>query len=526
MEKKIALQLGADYSINDLSSAVITCLTGEYLVDDLRDTLRSYNIDNDMKEIVADFDNCVKDNYDVSFSNITAWISRKTQVFTRFLQIINRLDEFLAKKKVITKGQLVAEKQVKLNEFMLSLAVIRINTDSIDFGTLEIKEDYVDSLLEQLSLIDQGILLSQLTTMQITVSALDKDFKNSIIDKKLKKLNAIVDNVEQSFELDADRLIELILKMNDQLYNISYDNLTDAEKKEKSVKVINQLSTHLQVLDKLENKLEQGNELKRQLKIHITRLQENYAKEEDLFKSDIENPEKRRDQVELRMNSIDYYTDNYIKLIESAVERINNIEIRIAKQYDVLDQIKASLSGAIPTEDDMSKYSQVGFKLNDLSVRATMQKSQVDKRDRKLCAYIDNVSLGLKSLEAFSKDIKDLYMRNCMSGALFGSVNAIMKFAESNNLMELTRVKDINTKLLNYSKKEQEFEKVATSYTDIANNLIRDVSIIMGKTFTIDNMKEINDVIDGANDNFTKVYEKLKENHLAQIELLNSLMNM
>jgi len=48
----------------------------------------------------------------------------------------------------------------------------------------------------------------------------------------------------------------------------------------------------------------------------------------------------------------------------------------------------------------------------------------------------------------------------------------------------------------------------------------------MGKTFTIDNMKEINDVIDGANANFTKVYEKLKENHLAQIEVLNSLINM
>ena len=276
MDTKYKLNLSKSYSINSLASAVVTSLTAEYLIDIIRDELKKYSAKQDLTNFMDRFAELIDESYDVSFSNMEYWLDKKSSTNSDMLKLVVDLDKTLTDKKVISERDIVNEIQDKFNHFVVSLADLIINEDFIDCSRVDLKKEYINSTLEQLRLLDEGVVLSSLMEMQLEFTPLDtKQDKNKFIEKKLSTINRIARNVETTFDTNYGKLLEQITGMYDKFYGICYSDLTDGEKAEKARKVIKEINPYRLVLDDLENKLSKANELKRQLAIHKKHLLEN-----------------------------------------------------------------------------------------------------------------------------------------------------------------------------------------------------------------------------------------------------------
>ena len=525
MDTKYKLNLSKSYSINSLASAVVTSLTAEYLIDIIRDELKKYSAKQDLTNFMDRFAELIDESYDVSFSNMEYWLDKKSSTNSDMLKLVVDLDKTLTDKKVISERDIVNEIQDKFNHFVVSLADLIINEDFIDCSRVDLKKEYINSTLEQLRLLDEGVVLSSLMEMQLEFTPLDtKQDKNKFIEKKLSTINRIARNVETTFDTNYGKLLEQITGMYDKFYGICYSDLTDGEKAEKARKVIKEINPYRLVLDDLENKLSKANELKRQLAIHKKHLLENLETKNSEYQNSNADDEAK-ELIKASLDSASAVSDSYLSQIEYSVDRINDIEKRITEHYKVLDMLENALKTAVPSEEELKRYSAVIFKVQELLVKLEQNKTQMTKDEKKLKYTNKTAKTGLQAILTYAKEIKDIFMRNAMVVAIFRAVDALEDFAtDQNKAIRLKNMQNLTTKISKFNDLQKDFNNDLVTYRRISNDLIRDISITLGKGVNEDSMLSVVDLINTNLTQLQKLSESLQDNNSKQIEVLSSIL--
>ena len=525
MDTKYKLNLSKSYSINSLASAVVTSLTAEYLIDIIRDELKKYSAKQDLTNFMDRFAELIDESYDVSFSNMEYWLDKKSSTNSDMLKLVVDLDKTLTDKKVISERDIVNEIQDKFNHFVVSLADLIINEDFIDCSRVDLKKEYINSTLEQLRLLDEGVVLSSLMEMQLEFTPLDtKQDKNKFIEKKLSTINRIARNVETTFDTNYGKLLEQITGMYDKFYGICYSDLTDGEKAEKARKVIKEINPYRLVLDDLENKLSKANELKRQLAIHKKHLLENLETKKSEYQNSNADDEAK-ELIKASLDSASAVSDSYLSQIEYSVDRINDIEKRITEHYKVLDMLENALKTAVPSEEELKRYSAVIFKVQELLVKLEQNKTQMTKDEKKLKYTNKTAKTGLQAILTYAKEIKDIFMRNSMVVAIFRAVDALEDFAtDQNKAIRLKNMQNLTTKISKFNDLQKDFNNDLVTYRRISNDLIRDISITLGKGVNEDSMLSVVDLINTNLTQLQKLSESLQDNNSKQIEVLSSIL--
>lgn len=536
MENRIDLNLAGGYSLETLKSAIINGLCCEYVIDKLQSEIRRYTKENDinLNDIHDEFRVVIENGENISFVRVSEWANYKTIIYKDILKIVNKLDDVLAKNQIIMQGELVENFRVELTNFLLGLTELEITSEFIDFNAINLKREYLDKIIDDLTLVDEGQFLSDLSAMKIDVTPLEVDkFKNSVVDNKLKRANVIVENVKTLLANDFAKLHNKISDMHDKFYTIAYDTLTDGEKNEKARKVVKGLNSHRHLLDKLEDKLTEANELKRQLTIHDKKFKDNLETQRIESKNRIkENPELEN-MISVELNSLEYVLKGYIARISDTIDKINSVENEITNNYKILDNLEANLKYAIPMEEELKRYSALAFKFQELLVRLELAKSQLKSKDNSKEQNKDynnaiNTSVtGLGILVNISQECKDVFVRNNLLMALFNSVNAIYDIVDNpNKSIEISQIKFVTSKLSEYSVLNANLNKELVSFRQIANNTIRDIAITMGKPIDLSGLADIIDSIETTSVQLEKILDVLKSNLSQQIQILNDILNI
>lgn len=526
MESKFKLRLDRSIDINTIGSATVLCLSSEYLIDLIKDVFKKHNDVADIDKFLDEFTGYMEGLYDVSFTSFNAWIVNKTSVFMSILNVVSKLDEHLTSKGVISKGELSNSLQTDFNEFVMSLGSIIVDWETLDLNGATIKQDYIDSTIEQLSLMNESYVLCSLVSNELEMTPIDtKTYQNSIIENKLKSLNKVTSSAKKTFDGDYDKLLDLIMSMYGKFYKISNEKITDGEKVEKARNLVKDLNLHKKVLDKLENKLTKGNELKRQLTLSKTKLQSNMRDEVARLDAQINEDNENADIYQSKKDSIKLITEEYTKAIESEIKNINELEEEIAKRYKMLDLLNSSLKSSIPTEGEMKKLSAIPFKFQELSNKLENAKSTI--ADKNIKELISTMITGLKSLVAAGEDLKELYMRNSLVSANFKTIDVILDFAESDNKGEqLKQFLALNSHLDKYSKVSLGISEDFFKCRTLANNTIRNIALTMCKNYTKTSLKEISKQIETCYQGMDEYLDRISDNNKHQINIVKEILSL
>lgn len=528
METKIKLRIGTLTDLNQITNVLVTCLNGEYLIDSMRSALRKYSRDVDLKKQISDFANVIDRNYSASFASYEAWLTDKQLANNAMLELLKSVDKYLAEKEIITAGSLVDSIQNDMISFLLSLSTMRVTLEELDLTGVNISKEYLASAIEQLRLLDEGMLISNLASMELEFTPLDtKRDRNKFIEEKLNRLDRLTKSCQKVFDNDYDKLLNQILAMYDKFYSISYSSDTDGEKVEKARRILKVINSHRLLLDKLENKLAEANELKRQLTIHKKKVEDNLNEQKDSINAKLsENPEEQ-DILANQIEAKEFVAFEYSERITEEIEALTKLQEQMTEHYKVLDQLEISLKCAIPSEEDLNKYSSISHKFQELTVRLELDKSKPIKPSKELMATLNTAIVGLKELVVYANDFKDLFVRNSMLTAIFRAVNDLNDFATSTNKAEqLNQINFVASTLGKYNELEQLFNKNIVNYRRIANDTIRNISIIISKEINGKNIFEVIDMIDGVIKQFSTLYDNLSDNQKRQIDVMKEIMTL
>lgn len=528
METKIKLNIGTLTDLNQITNVVVTSIACEYLIDQLRSELRKFSRDVDLKEQITELASIVDRSYDASFASFEAWHSAKTLAQADMLEFIGKLDNFLSEKGLIASRDLIDRIQNDFVQFVIKLSTIKITQEEIDLAGVDVNREYVASAVEQLRLLDEGILLVSLASMELEFTPIDtKQDRNKFVEDKLRRLDKLTTSCTQIFDNDYDKLLNQILAMHDKFYNVCYSSDTDGEKSEKARKILKSLNPHRLLLDKLENKLAEANELKRQLTIHGKKMTASLDEEKKSITTKLsENPEEE-DILNNKLEAKEFVTKEYLARIETEIDALTKLQEKMTAHYKVLDQLEISLKGAIPTEQDMNKYSSIVHKFQELAVRLELDKSQPVKLDKEVIDLINTAIIGIQNMVEHAKNFKDLYLRNAMLTAIFRAVNDLNDFATSENKAEqLNQINYVANKLDKYNEQEKLFTDNIVSYRKLANDIIRNISIIISQTISASHTFEIIDMVDGVIKQFESMYQNLSDNQKKQIEIMKDIMTL
>lgn len=528
METKIKLNVGTLTDLNDISSIVITTMSYEYFVDILRTAIRKYDKDNQLKPFIDDFAKIIDTSYDVSFSSVGAWQQDYALINSKMFELVKGLDSALAEKEILAEGEFGAEIQNQLIQFITKLSTLKITNEELDVTGLDLPKEYLISALEQLTLLDEGMLISQLASMELDFTPVDsKRDRNKFIEEKLNRLDKLTKSCQKTFDSDYDKLLDQILAMYDKFYNISYSTDTDGEKIEKARKVVKVINSHRQLLDKLENKLAEANELKRQLLIHKKKVNENLVEQTQQISDKInENPEAK-EILDNQLRVKEFVAFEYGERIAQEIDALTSLQEKMTAHYKVLDQLDISLKTAIPNEENLSKFSSIVHKFQELSVRLELNKSQPEKPSKEVLQTLNTAVMGLRMASKFADDFKELYLRNSMLTAIFRAINDLNDFATSENKAEqLNQINYITAKLGKYDELEKTFSQTGVNYRKMANDVIRNISIVISKTINCTNLFEVIDMIDALAKQFETLYDELQNNHKQQVEIMKEIITL
>lgn len=528
METKIKLNVGTLTDLNDISSIVITTMSYEYFVDILRTAIRKYDKDNQLKPFIDDFAKIIDTSYDVSFSSVGAWQQDYALINSKMFELVKGLDSALAEKEMLAEGEFGAEIQNQLIQFITKLSTLKITNEELDVTGLDLPKEYLISALEQLTLLDEGMLISQLASMELDFTPVDsKRDRNKFIEEKLNRLDKLTKSCQKTFDSDYDKLLDQILAMYDKFYNISYSTDTDGEKIEKARKVVKVINSHRQLLDKLENKLAEANELKRQLLIHEKKVNEGLVEQTQQISDKInENPEAK-EILDNQLKAKEFVAFEYGERIAQEIDALTSLQEKMTAHYKVLDQLDISLKTAIPNEENLSKFSSIVHKFQELSVRLELNKSQPEKPSKEVLQTLNTAVMGLRMASKFADDFKELYLRNSMLTAIFRAINDLNDFATSENKAEqLNQINYITAKLGKYDELEKTFSQTGVNYRKMANDVIRNISIVISKTINCTNLFEVIDMIDALAKQFETLYDELQNNHKQQVEIMKEIITL
>lgn len=526
MENKFEVRIDRSVDLNNINSATVLCLSTDYVIDLIKDMFKKYNKTNDLDELLDEFSALVDNAYDVGFDTFESFIQYKSNVFMQMLDIVRRSDEHLAHEGEIAISQVSVSLQTDLNEFVMSLGGIIVDWDKLDLGNAVVKKEYIDSTLEQLSLLNESYLLCRLANVQIEMSPVDTSaYQNLYVENKLKQINKITANCKSTFDGDYDKILDLTMGMYDRLYKLSYSDLTDGEKVDGARRLVKELNPHKKLLDKLENKLTKGNELKRQLTIHKKKLLANLEKDVSELEEGEVKDANNSDVYENSKNTIRFVTNNYVTSINNAVDDINSLEESISARYKTLDLLETALKSAIPTEGELKKLSAPIFKFQELAIK--LENALTNAKDKGVKQLLKSAIAGMTSLVESAKDLKELYLRNALVSATFKSVDVIMDFANSGNKGEqVKKLLIVNQNLDNYSKLAIEMSEKFFNVRKIANDSIRNMAITMCKDYSVNTLEVL---IAGIDETFKQMREyllEIDEINKKEIDLIKGILSL
>ena len=529
MESKINIHLCANYSSPKLKSAVISCVLCDYIIEKLRQSIKRFNKEDlDLFYIYEDFKKAIEKSGNITFSTIGGWEDNKTSAYQDCLNIVVDLDDIASKAGKINSGDLIEEFSRDCKEYALALSLCDINNDTIDLSGVEVREEYIDNLKRQLTLVDEGQFLTDIGAMKIDMVPLDVNkFRNKFVEQKLKRANVILDSVGKTLDREFKRLHDEVSDSYKKFYKITYAALDDGERVDAARKVCKLIPPHRAILDKLEDRLTEANELKRQLTIHEKKLVEQKTTKFEEFDAFVQDKPYEEEGVNRDKDAITFVTDEYLEQIKLTKQDIEEIELEIAERYKIIDRVEIALKAAIPSESEMKRYSGLAFKFEDLYVRLELAKSQINNKDKDWLTSINTAITGLMVLAKLSQEGKDIFMRNNLLSAVFNSVNGIYDIVDNKNKsVELSQINFVTTRLVKYSNLNNSLTKNLQTFRHVCNNTIRDIAMMMGKPFSLRTMLEIVDEIELSIRQIQDILDVLNNNHVEQTRLLGDIMNV
>jgi len=529
MEKKFELHLCANYTNEKLKSAICNCVLCDYIIEKLRLAIKRFNKEDlDLFYVYESFKKAIEKSEKITFAGIDEWEQNKIESYQDCLNIVVGLDDIATKAGKINAGDLIEEVSEDCQGYSVLLHLADIDINHVDFKDIEIREEYITNLQSQLSLVDEGQFLSDLGTMKLEMAALDIDkYRNKFVEKKLNRANKIVEGVSASLEKEFDRLHEEIMNSYDKFYKVAHAALSDGEKVDAARKICKIIPPHRVIMDKLEDKLTEANELKRQLTIHEKKLVEVQEQKFTELDAELQDKPYEKEAFDREKDAISFVTSEYLENISIVKNKIEEVEELNDERYKILDRVEVALKAAIPSENEMKRYSGIAFKFEDLYVRLELAKSQIKDKDKDFVTAIDSAILGLGVLINLALEGKDVFMRNSLLSAVFNCVNGIYDLVDNKNKsVELSQIKFVTTRLVKYSLQNNTLVKDLQTFRHVCNNIIRDVAMMMGKPFSVGTTLEINETIDLAIKQVEELVNTINANHVEQTRLLGDILNV
>lgn len=525
MENKIELHLGGGYSLDVLKEAFVTGLAYEYMADKLVQVVRKYS-DVDLQGIDGELATILDEGRNITFAKLTQWTQHKRSCYQDILALIPRLDEIVSNAGYVILGELAELIKGDLIEYLLDLTRVEIAFDSINLNDLKVKEEIVNHVIEEVSIIDQTEVLIGFSAGNLKVQPLVvENFRNVVVEKKIAKLNKIVTTVKSTLTKDFNKLHSELMSMYSTFYKISDSEMLDGEKDSKARHIVKILNNHKGLLDKLQDKMSNANELKRQLVLNRNKLQES-------FTSQIENYDRRasegldaKDIIDNEKISLEYVTNSYVNQINSLITETNLIDEDIAKKFDIVDKLIVTLKTAIPSESEMKRFSNIAYKFQELAIKLDMTKVQMQQKNKDIVAGINTASTGFRLLVKEVMDGKELFIKNSLMSAMFNSVNIIYDLVDrEDKLKEIDDIKMVTNNLARYSIISNDFQKGLIEFRKIAREGLASIAIMMGKEY---DGKGLMEIIGQVNETLVGVQDclgKLKVSNAEQVELLKEVL--
>lgn len=529
MGNRIELNLCANYNNEEFKNAVVEGFLCYYTIEKLRLTIKRFQKDElDMFYIFEDYKEVIEDSENVTFAHISEWGEHKHNSYVALTKIVERLDTLASDAGIIEKGDIIREFDTDCVNYALSLQMCDIDRTHIDLADVVVKPEDLESCLAEIITVDEGQFLSDISTMKIEMMPLDtRKHRNSFIEKKIKRLNSLAKMAESTLENDFVKLNKELMSAYSKLYKIIHGLLTDSEKVDETRKVYRLVGPHRKVLDRLENKLAEANELKRQLTLHKNKIGASLQSRQEEINNILQESPFEKESLEHDVDAQVFVTEDYYNKIKYSIEWVNRVEEEITRRYNILDKVEIALKGAVPSENEMKRYSALSFKFQDLYTRLELAKSQVNKDDKAFQEALQAAIYGLGVLLILTVEGKDIFMRNTLSMGVFNCVNFMFDIVDNKNKsVELSQIKFVTTRLEEYTSLNMSFSKDLQTYRHVCNNVIRDVAILMGKPFNYDGMMEINEVIDLAIKQIESLKDDLDKNHREQSQLIGDILNV
>lgn len=519
----------ANYVNEDLKSAITNCILCDYIIDELRLTIKRFSKEDlDLFYVHESFKSAIEKSKNVTFSTIGDWENNKVESYSDCLGIVATIDAMASEQGKISEGSLIEEFKEKTQEYLIQLTSCDIDIEHIDLGNMDIKEEFMKNMLHELTLVDEGQFLSDLGTMQVEMLPLDvHKYRNKFLEAKLRRGESIALSVDKALEREFEKLHRDVMSSYDKLYNIAHDALNDGEKTDKARDVVGCISPHRRTLDKLENRLTEANEIKRLIAIREKRIKSEMVTRLQEFDRQLEETPYEKEGISREIDAYKFVMEEYLTKIGLVINAINEIEEEITERYKMLDRVEVALKGAIPSENELKRYTSLSFKFEDLYVRLELAKSQIQDKNKDFVLAINTAIRGLGVLINLGNEGKDVFVRNSLLSAVFNSVNGIYDLVDDENKsVELTQIKFVTTRLVQYSQLNNVFVRDLQTFRHICHNVIRDVAIMMGRPFNLKTMLEIIDTIDLAIKQVQELVDTLNKNQVTETQLLGDILNV
>ncbi|MBE5739041.1 MAG: hypothetical protein E7354_04885 [Clostridiales bacterium] len=528
METKFELRLNTQYDTNTLLSAFANGLAFEFLLDEVRGQLRDAN-GIEKADLFDGVQVIAGNGADVGFTTVQEWIANKATAQADLLSLVVVMDSRLAEANQIVSGELSEGTMSKITDFLLKVNAIEITDKYVDVKDTGVRGDFVENIATQLALVSENEFLVGLSSMKLKPVPLEtKSYANTFIEEKLNKLNALCDKLTKKLDTDFDGLQDLVADLNDKLYAISNEPITDGEKVDAARKALKAVNSHRQVVDKVEDALIEGVELVRQLTIHENKLK--VADADKLSDSTAKIAEAEnidtKTQIERDMVSMRFMNDQYLAGIKVAQARVKALKERVEEYRKTVENLDLAFKSSIPTESEMKKYSSIKHRLQDLQNRLEISGGQIAK-DKDTKEILSVAKAGLDTLVEIFTEGKDLFMRNNLMSGVFASLNCIYNLGENEDKeLEKSQRKFISEKLEDYSIRNASMLKDLTTFRRVGDEAIRDIAIVLGKPLSAATLYEMAEIQELAINQSNQMFEMIDKSHRKQLELLLSIINI
>jgi hypothetical protein len=301
----------------------------------------------------------------------------------------------------------------------------------------------------------------------------------------------------------------------------------DGEKEAKARVIMKSFSAHRKALDKIQDKLTASNEIGRQLILSKNKLLDSFEEKKKVYNEQIAGISSGKDILENEKIALEYVTNNYVSKIDSVCNSIQLLNEEITNQFSILDRIENTMKSAIPSENELKKYSLVVDKYKELVVKIKMKKEQLAVKDKDVFLAIDTAVDGMNAITELLIKCKDLVIRNSLMSAVFNSVNILFDLVDGGNVFkDFEKIQYVSENSDNYSKLNLEFAERAAEFRKIANEGIRNISITLGKTFTGKNIIFIIKMLHELLEKMQGMYDLLDENNKNQSQFVQNIMDV